>query len=126
MLLTTMKVLIAAAALISVVSAADFALYHRVFHPQLPAQPYTARGHVSLSDSSSPTFIASPDLADDLRSFMSVLHGLGDPSNALYQVALQPAPETPEALWDFSSVKLVRINHVYAAQYVFTEPRSVT
>ncbi|KAF5322097.1 hypothetical protein D9619_000815 [Psilocybe cf. subviscida] len=107
-----MKVLVAAAALISVVSAADFSIYHRIFHPQLPAQPYTARGHVSLSDSSSPTFTPSPKLAEDLRSFTSVLTGLGNLDNALYQVALQPTPETPEALWDFSSTKLCYLNKV--------------
>ena len=95
----------ATATFISAVSA-NVAVYHRVFHPALPAQPYLARGSLVIS-SNPPTFVPSPDIADHLISFSEVLESLQDSTEALYQVALERENDAP-ALWDISSVKVVR------------------
>lgn len=93
------------AAFVSVVSASDvIQLYHRVFHPNLPAQPYLERATASLSG----VLVPAPTLAEDLASFSDVLQSLDDPTEALYQVALGHQGDTSEAFWDFSSVKAVR------------------
>ncbi|KAF8974440.1 hypothetical protein BDZ97DRAFT_2069346 [Flammula alnicola] len=105
-----MKVLVAVAALLSAASANNVVLYHRVFHPSLPVQPYLERGSVSLS--SAPTFVPSPVLAEDFNSFSEALQTLEDPTNALYQVALQHEADTSDALWDFSSVKVCYLSKV--------------
>jgi hypothetical protein len=100
----------AAATFISTVSA-NVAIYHRVFHPALPAQPYLARGSLLIS-SNPPTFVPSPDIADHLSSFSEALESLQDSTEALYQVALEREGDA-SALWDLSSVKLVCLYSCY-------------
>lgn len=101
----------AAATFISAVSATNVAIYHRVFHPALPAQPYLARGSLVIS-SNPPTFVPSPDIADHLISFSEALESLQDSTEALYQVALECEGDT-SALWDISSVKVVCLYFYY-------------
>ena len=92
------------AALISVAYASDvIQLYHRVFHPNLPAQTYLERATASRSG----VLVPASTLAEDLASFSEVLQSLDDPTEALYQVALGHDGDTSEAFWDFSSVKAV-------------------
>jgi len=95
----------ASAALFTLASATDVVLYHRIFHPNLPAQPYLERATVSLSSS---TLVPSPSLANDLASFAETLENFQDKVEALYQVALAREGDTSEAFWDYSSVKAVR------------------
>ncbi|PPQ83274.1 hypothetical protein CVT25_004013 [Psilocybe cyanescens] len=94
--------LFAVAAVLSVVSAADVVLHHRVFHPDLPAQPYLKRATVSLDTA---TVEAVPTLAKDLVAFSEALQTLDHTAEALYQVALEHEGDTSEAFWDYSSVK---------------------
>ncbi|KIM46057.1 hypothetical protein M413DRAFT_441117 [Hebeloma cylindrosporum] len=98
----------AAATFISAVSANNVAIYHRVFHPALPAQPYLARGSLAIS-SNPPTLVPSPDIAEHLVSFSETLESIQDSAEALYQVALEREGDT-SALWDISSVKVCHLS----------------
>jgi len=98
-----------AATFISAVSASNVAIYHRILHPNLPAQPYLNRGSLDVS-LNPPTFVSSPDLVDHLVSFSGVLESLQDSNEALYQVALEHEGDTSDALWDISSVKVVSLS----------------
>lgn len=103
-----MRVLAVVTALFSTALASNYVIHHRIFHPSLPLQPYRQRGYVS-TESSIPTFVPSSDLAEDLNDFSEVVKLVEGPSEALYQVALQNEGEASESLWDFSSVKAVRL-----------------
>ncbi|KAF4619486.1 hypothetical protein D9613_005340 [Agrocybe pediades] len=95
--------LFAAALYFTAASAADVLLYHRIFHPDLEAQPYLQRATVSLSTS---TLVPSSSLAKDLASFAETLQTLeSNKVEALYQVAVAREGDTSEAFWDYSSVK---------------------
>jgi len=106
--------LFAAATFISAVSA-NVTIYHRIFHPTLPVQPYLARGSFVIS-SDPPTFVPSPEIGDHFVSFSEVLESLQDSAEALYQVALERESD-PSALWDISSVKVVRVYFYYRLSY---------
>lgn len=99
--------LFAAAAFLTVVDA-NVNLYHRVFHPSIPNLPYVHRASISFSPDSIPVMIPSPQLYDALISFSEMLETLQHTDDAWYQLALQHEGDRSNALWDLSSVKIVR------------------
>jgi ER membrane protein complex subunit 10 len=57
--------------------------------------------------------VPSPQLYDSLVSFSEMLETLQNTDGALYQLALEHEGDTSNALWDISSVKIVRLAIIY-------------
>lgn len=91
-------------ALTALVSAEPLRVLHRLFHPSLEDKNFFERGTLSLDPFGVSTFEAAQHLHDDLQAFAAIAQPLQD---ALYQVAFAPAD--PDAPWDVSSVKAVRV-----------------
>ncbi|KAH9846985.1 hypothetical protein C2E23DRAFT_890435 [Lenzites betulinus] len=103
-----LRLLLLAQLLLLVRAAPDeLRLKHRLFHPSLPAAPFSDRATVQLTGSG-PTaqarLVPSETLADDFLQFTAAAEGLKD---ALYQVALDHPGDSEQAHWASSSVLAV-------------------
>ena len=97
-----MKVFSALPIFFSVVSA-NVVLYHRIFHPSYQNSKYLERGTISGDP---PTLKASQSLVHDIEVLSKTLKDLGNPSDALYQVAMtSEGVSSPSKV--YSSVKAV-------------------
>lgn len=98
-----MKVLSALSTLLLVANA-NVVLYHRIFHPSLQSSKYLERGTISGDP---PTLKASESLAHDIETLSKALKDLGNPPDALYQVAMTSQGVGSLSKLDYSSVKAV-------------------
>lgn len=103
--MTSASRLLSVLALTVLVSAEQLRVLHRLFHPSLDDKNFFERGTLSLDPFGQSSFEAAQHLDDDLQAFASIAQPLHD---ALYQVAFAPAD--PDAPWDVSSVKAVRVH----------------
>lgn len=92
---------------VSLVWAADssFNVYHRVYEPNQPESPFTARGTILIPASGHASFEPSSSLSQDLTQ---LAHKLQTVKGALYQVALELDGDARPGQWDaVSAVKIV-------------------
>ncbi|TBU49587.1 hypothetical protein BD309DRAFT_976921 [Dichomitus squalens] len=78
-------------------------LLHRVFHPSLPAAPFSERATLHLLGSgpaAQTSLVPSETFADDLLEYASAVEGL---NGALYQVALEHPGDADQTQWATSS-----------------------
>ncbi|KAJ6539474.1 hypothetical protein B0H19DRAFT_960589 [Mycena capillaripes] len=93
--------------------AADssFNVFHRLYEPNQPEAPFTARGTILIPGHGDPSFQPQPSLSQDLTQFAEKLQTV---KGALYQVALELDAEKP-GQWDaVSAVKVVSSSQVSA------------
>lgn len=91
---------------------------HRVVHPNLPVEPWSLLGTVSLPlDSISPlgspaTLIPSDTVLDDIAQFTELV----DPTTegVMYQVAIE-RPGVTDGVWPTSVVKAVSRAHIHTS-----------
>ena len=82
-------------------------LLHRIFHPSLPAAPFSERAtlHILGSGPAAETrLVPSETFSDDLLEYASAAEGL---KGALYQVALEHPGDADQTHWSTSSVLAV-------------------
>jgi len=106
-----MKVVGALSIVLSVVNA-NVVLYHRIFHPSVQSIQYLKRGTISGDP---PTLKPSESLAHDIKTLAGTLKDLGNPSDALYQVAM--TSERADSL-DYSSVKACHLQQASAETWI--------
>jgi len=97
---------------VSLVWAADssFNVYHRVYEPNQPESPFTARGTIRIPASGHASFEPSSSLSQDLTQ---LAHKLQTVKGALYQVALELDGDARSGQWD--AVSAVKICHLHQA-----------
>ncbi|KAF8195747.1 hypothetical protein K438DRAFT_1826463 [Mycena galopus ATCC 62051] len=94
---------------LSLVWAADssFNAFHRVYEPNQPEAPFTARGTVLIPGNGNPSFQPSASLSQDLTQLAEKLQTV---KGAMYQVALELDDSRP-GQWDVvSAVKVCHLN----------------
>ncbi|KAF7790850.1 hypothetical protein EIP86_001807 [Pleurotus ostreatoroseus] len=105
--------LVLTAALPALVAADDesLRLLHRLYHPSLPAQPFTDRGRLVLSRAGSASvttasLVPADTVEADLSTFAAAAQSVEyDPDLALYQLALERPGDTHHTQWHVSAVK---------------------
>ncbi|PCH41224.1 hypothetical protein WOLCODRAFT_151267 [Wolfiporia cocos MD-104 SS10] len=106
-LLCTIMLLLPLLAALPLALAADpLRVFHRVWHPALPSQPFLLRGTLDLA---APSLAPAPGLDAGLADFWQAVRALeADADAAVYQVALEHPGAADPALWAISSVRAVR------------------
>jgi len=99
---------------LSVVNA-NVVLYHRIFHPSFQSLKYLERGTLSGDP---PTLKASESLAHDIETLSKALKDLGDPSDALYQVAMTSEGDASLSRLDYSSVKACHLQQAHTETWI--------
>ncbi|KAJ7276527.1 hypothetical protein B0H12DRAFT_1215038 [Mycena haematopus] len=85
----------------------SFNAFHRIYEPNQPETPFTARGTVLIPSNGVPSFQPSASLSQDLTQFAGKLKTV---NGAMYQVALE-LDEARPGEWDaVSAVKVCHLN----------------